>query len=264
MDTPTFPPPKDAVEQEVLDRLVSIRDKLQLLKQDRKTRGVISEPFKATYDILVRIRNDLETLSITSKWSLREADLYDFQRQLDKIDESRVNGNWKDEDGKEAELYIQRTLLYLVRRSYGYIYFLMISSNPVSEALQPTFNQLQTLKKCLIEVRNNGGVSTVRELYPYSLKLNSIDNLRVDGKFMFNGDIPEGQGSVNELLAECFEINYELRVAAEAAAEAVDVDDDEDETPVTGDVDAEASTEALAKALEDSKLENKSEGQVTA
>ncbi|KAG7137463.1 UPF0662 protein C30C2.08 like [Verticillium longisporum] len=227
-------------------------------------RGVISEPFKATYDILVRIRNDLETLSITSKWSLREADLYDFQRQLDKIDESRVNGNWKDEDGKEAELYIQRTLLYLVRRSYGYIYFLMISSNPVSEALQPTFNQLQTLKKCLIEVRNNGGVSTVRELYPYSLKLNSIDNLRVDGKFMFNGDIPEGQGSVNELLAECFEINYELRVAAEAAAEAVDVDDDEDETPGAGDVDAEASTEALAKALEDSKLENKSEGQVTA
>ncbi|EEY14512.1 conserved hypothetical protein [Verticillium alfalfae VaMs.102] len=186
-------------------------------------RGVISEPFKATYDILVRIRNDLETLSITSKWSLREADL-----------------------------------------SYGYIYFLMISSNPVSEALQPTFNQLQTLKKCLIEVRNNGGVSTVRELYPYSLKLNSIDNLRVDGKFMFNGDIPEGQGSVNELLAECFEINYELRVAAEAAAEAADVDDDEEETAVSGDVDAEASTEALAKALEDSKLENKSEGQVTA
>ncbi|EGY13551.1 uncharacterized protein VDAG_00233 [Verticillium dahliae VdLs.17] len=225
-------------------------------------RGVISEPFKATYDILVRIRNDLETLSITSKWSLREADLYDFQRQLDKIDESRVNGNWKDEDGKEAELYIQRVSPAAL--SYGYIYFLMISSNPVSEALQPTFNQLQTLKKCLIEVRNNGGVSTVRELYPYSLKLNSIDNLRVDGKFMFNGDIPEGQGSVNELLAECFEINYELRVAAEAAAEAVDVDDDEDETPVSGDVDAEASTEALAKALEDSKLENKSEGQVTA
>jgi hypothetical protein len=32
---------------------------------------------------------------------------------------------------------------------------------------------------------------------------------------MVGGDIPEGQGSVNELLAEWFELSYELRVAAE-------------------------------------------------
>lgn len=37
MDTPSFPPPRDAAEQEILDNLVSIRDKLQLLKHDRKT-----------------------------------------------------------------------------------------------------------------------------------------------------------------------------------------------------------------------------------
>lgn len=43
--------------------------------------------------------------------------------------------------------------------------------------------------------------------------------MRVDGKFVVNGDIPEGQGSVSELLAECFEMNYELRVAAEEAAD---------------------------------------------
>ena len=34
---------------------------------------------------------------------------------------------------------------------------------------------------------------------------------------MVGNDIPEGQGSVSELLADCFELNYELRVAAEAA-----------------------------------------------
>lgn len=43
--------------------------------------------------------------------------------------------------------------------------------------------------------------------------------MRVDGKFVVNGDVPEGQGSVSKLLAECFDINYDLRVAAEAAAE---------------------------------------------
>lgn len=61
-------------------------------------------------------------------------------------------------------------MLYLIRRSYGYIYYLMVSSEPVSEALQPVYNQLQTLKRCLIEVKNSGGVSSPRELYPYSMK----------------------------------------------------------------------------------------------
>jgi hypothetical protein len=46
-------------------------------------------------------------------------------------------------------------------------------------------------------------------------QLNSIDNLRVDGKFMVGNDLPEGQGAVNELLAECFDLAYELRIAAE-------------------------------------------------
>lgn len=39
--------------------------------------------------------------------------------------------------------------------------------------------------------------------------------MRVDGKFMIGPDIPEGQGSVNDLLAQCFELAYDLRVAAE-------------------------------------------------
>jgi hypothetical protein len=134
-------------------------------------KGVIPEAFRPQYEVLIGIRNDLDKLSVTQAWSLRETDLYDFQRTLDRIDESRVNGNWLDEHGQPAELYVQRTLLYLIRRSYGYIYYLMISSEPVSEALLPIYNQLSTLKRCLIEVKDSGGVSSVRELYPYSMKV---------------------------------------------------------------------------------------------
>jgi len=43
--------------------------------------------------------------------------------------------------------------------------------------------------------------------------------MRVDGKFLVGKDIPEGQGSVNDLLAECFELSYDLRVAAETDGE---------------------------------------------
>lgn len=182
-------------------------------------KGEIPEAFNGVYRTLVDIRNQLEKLSLTQAWSLRETDLYDYQRQLDRIDESRIHGNFKDADGNLAELYVQRTLLYLIRRSYAYIYYLMVSSEPVSEALLPVYNQLQTLKRCLLEVKASGGVSSPRELYPYSMKLNSLDNMRVDGKFMLGNDIPEGQGIVNELLAECFDLSYELRVAAESDAD---------------------------------------------
>ncbi|KAL8899101.1 MAG: hypothetical protein Q9192_001736 [Flavoplaca navasiana] len=197
------------VATELLDRCLKWSE-IVLSRQ-----GKIDERFKPIYDKLCAIRNHLEKLSITQAWSLRETDLYDYQRQLDRFDESRVNGNFEDSCEEKADLHAQRTLLYLIRRSYAYIYTLIISSEPVSEALLPVFNQLQTLRRCLIQVKQSGGVSSPRELYPYSMKLNSIDNMRIDGKFMVGSDIPEGQGSVNALLAECFDLNYELRLEAE-------------------------------------------------
>ncbi|KAJ5625912.1 UPF0662 protein [Penicillium lagena] len=175
--------------------------------------GKIDERFRDQYDRLLEIRNQLDRLSVTQAWSLRETDLFGYQRKLDRIDEARVNGNFVDAEGQTADLHAQRTLLYLIRRSYAYIYALLISSEPVSEALLPVYNQLQTLRRCLIEVKESGGVSNSRELYPYSMKLNSIDNMRVDGKFYVGPDIPEGQGSVNALLAECYDLVWELRAA---------------------------------------------------
>ena len=38
--------------------------------------------------------------------------------------------------------------------------------------------------------------------------------MRVDGKFYVGHDIPEGQGRVNELLAECYDIVWKLRTSA--------------------------------------------------
>ncbi|KAI9036851.1 uncharacterized protein KD926_001239 [Aspergillus affinis] len=175
--------------------------------------GKIDDRFQEQYERLLDIRNQLDRLSVTQAWSLRETDLFGYQRKLDRIDEARINGNFVDAQGKPADIHAQRTLLYLIRRSYGYIYALLISSEPVSEALLPVYNQLQTLRRCLLEVKESGGVSNSRELYPYSMKLNSIDNMRIDGKFYVGSDIPEGQGSVNALLAECYDIVWELRAA---------------------------------------------------
>ncbi|KAF1344098.1 hypothetical protein BDV97DRAFT_304804 [Delphinella strobiligena] len=185
----------------------------------QEKQGKIEDRFQDTYDKLVRVRNTLEQMNLTQAWSLRETDLYSYQRQLDRIDESRIDGNFVDEQGKPADLHAQRTLLYLLRKSYAFIYQYIVSSEPVSEALLPIYNQLLTLKRCLIEVKRSGGVDSPRELYPYSMKLNSIDNMKKDGKFMVGSDIPEGQGAVTALLAECFDIAYDLRTDAEERSE---------------------------------------------
>lgn len=165
----------------------------------RTRQGIVDERFKDIYQTLYEIRNQLERISLTQAWSLRETDLYDYQRRLDRIDESRVKGNFEAPDGSTADLHTQRvrsrcprailfqydvanlchqTLIYLLRRSYAYIYSCMISSEPVSEALLPVFNQLQTLRRCLQEVKRSGGVSSPRELYPYTMKVNLPNHAR--------------------------------------------------------------------------------------
>ena len=55
--------------------------------------------------------------------------------------------------------------------------------------------------------------------------------MRVDGKFMVGDDIPEGQGSVTELLEDCFDLSRDLKIAAETAeAQASDSQDESDES----------------------------------
>ena len=71
--------------------------------------GYIDERFREIYDKLLNIRNQLESRSLLKAWSLRETDLYDYQRRLDRIDESRTpDGNFLDAEGRPACLQTQR------------------------------------------------------------------------------------------------------------------------------------------------------------
>ncbi|KAF2430644.1 hypothetical protein EJ08DRAFT_649444 [Tothia fuscella] len=188
--------------------------------------GKIDERFRDQYNKLKTIRDNLESRSLLQSWSLRETDLFDYQRRLDRIDEARtIDGNFLDPEGHPADLQTQRTLLYFLRKSYALIYHLLTSSEAVSEALLPIHNQLKTLRKCLREVQKAGGISSPRELYPYSMKLNSIDNMRVDGKFMIGNDIPDGQGAVVALMEDCFELIQELRAQAEEEDEKAEAEE---------------------------------------
>ncbi|CAR24301.1 Cub1p [Lachancea thermotolerans CBS 6340] len=178
------------------------------------------------YDNLIDIKTTLENLLVTRRWTLRETDLFSYQKRLSEIDKLRVGGKFPTEN---ADAKGQAILLYLLRRCYAIIYKLLECSEPVSEALQKIHNQLSTVRRCLLELKRMGGVENDRELYPYQMKLASLDNVRVDGKFYDeDGNIPEGQGTLNALLAECFDILHELKIEAEERETPEDPQDDEE------------------------------------
>ncbi|KAJ1938980.1 hypothetical protein FBU59_004274, partial [Linderina macrospora] len=160
---------------------------------------------------LLEIRAQLDKLLLTSRWTLRETDLWSYQVQLQDIDAMRRNGQFKDSTGEPVPQQAQAVLNFLLHKCYNFVYKLLSSSEPVAESLMPVHNQLRTLRRCLLEVKKYGGPLTARDLYPYQMKLSSIDNLRTDGKFLDEeGHVPEGQGVVMSLLNECYDLMYEL------------------------------------------------------
>lgn len=179
--------------------------------------------FETFYVKLVELKQTLENLLVTRRWTLRETDLYNYQKLLKSIDDERIQLNKELVEHKISHTPKLRknhiVILYLLRRCYSLIYKLLESSEPVSESLQPIHNQLSTVRRCLLEIKRIDGLSSLRDLYPFQLKLALLDNLRQDGKFIINGHIPEGQGTLNALLAECFDIIHELKIELEDSSD---------------------------------------------
>lgn len=203
------------------------------------------------YDELAALKQKLENLLVTRRWTMRETDLYTFQKLLKRIDERRLEltNNTPNVTGtalrtlKRAQLLV----LYLLRRCYLMIYKLLESLEPVLESLQPIHNQLLTVRRCLLEIKRIDGLNNLRELYPFQFKLASLDNLRQDGKFLVNGQVPEGQGTLNALLAECFDIIHELKIELEEKEEAGAADSDSEKAAITDDEDKESDDEVEMK-----------------
>ena len=84
---------------------------IEMFPANDSRKGVIDERFQDTYEKLIEVRNHLEKLTMTQAWSLRETDLYMWQRKLDRIDDSRRNGNFYDAEGRPADLHTQRVCL---------------------------------------------------------------------------------------------------------------------------------------------------------
>jgi hypothetical protein len=139
---------------------------------------------------LVEIKNHLERLALTQKWTMRQTDLFTYQHQLHDIVKLRYAGpkHHEEDNGALTEqqpLYDldqekvgkfldaegnappgQTVVNFLLHKCYRMILELLNESVPVSEALTPIYNQLTSVKQCLVAVKKTGAPCTPEELYP--------------------------------------------------------------------------------------------------
>ncbi|KAJ3266938.1 hypothetical protein HDU77_008283 [Chytriomyces hyalinus] len=177
-------------------------------------------PLRPIYESLVRIRTKLDHLEKVYRYTFRCDDLVPVQEELGEIDNQRVDGKFIDSTGQIPEG--QAVLHFLLHKCYRIVYKIQSMTEPVSESLLPIYNQLMTLRKCFLELRRWKVKLAMRDLTMYQIKLAIIDNKRVDGKFVGNdGEVPEGQGILHELLSECYHLQAELQQNSE------EIDDDD-------------------------------------
>ncbi|KAI8977133.1 hypothetical protein BDF20DRAFT_913502 [Mycotypha africana] len=178
----------------------------------------VAEPLVPIVERLKQIRSQLDKLALTHRWTLRETDLYAYLLQLQEIEKLRKDGSFRDSQAADNSIPEgQAVINFLLRGCYRLMAKMLSENVPVAEALMPVYNQLSTVRRCLIEVTKWGKPDSVRDLYPYQMKLASIDNMRVNGTFYdVEGNIPEGQAMCVALLNECYDMLHELISLADA------------------------------------------------
>ncbi|GAN02168.1 conserved fungal protein [Mucor ambiguus] len=145
---------------------------------------------------LIDIRSDLEGIEMTSKWSLRQTDLFTYQLQLHDVAHMLYK---KDEfEGEEGRSMLSN----LLAACYNIILNLLGDGPSVAESLLPIYHQLNTLRDCLKRLLSLHCKLTDDEKMLYALKLRSIDIKRENGSFHDeDGLIPEGT-------TRCIHTNY--------------------------------------------------------
>ena len=77
------------------------------IAHETKARGDslnVSESLRPIYDRLQAIRSELERLSLTHRWTLKETDLYNYTVALAEIDRMRKDGRWGELEEKDKDI----------------------------------------------------------------------------------------------------------------------------------------------------------------
>ncbi|KAJ3812516.1 hypothetical protein EV368DRAFT_44332 [Lentinula lateritia] len=201
----------------LLERQLSKCD--SIVRSLEESLSVISVELVPVHEKLVTIRRKL--VALAAKEGSHKADLKPLQEELRKIDSTRVDGKFLGPGGiVPASQAICTSLLEECFEIAQEIKANEDSKN-VPTSLKPIYDRLSDLRAEL-----EGLVLTHRwslretDLWNYSLSLQEIDKMRVEGKFLDSeGNRPEGQYVLLYLLRRCYGLIYRLLSSSEPVSE---------------------------------------------
>ncbi|KAI6041222.1 hypothetical protein EDC04DRAFT_3110067 [Pisolithus marmoratus] len=168
---------------------------------------------------LVTIRRQLVALAV--KEGNHKAELKPLAEELRKIDSKRVNGKFLGPGGTVPTS--QAICSSLLEECFDILQQIKAQdeSKNVASSLKPIHDRLEELRAELENlVLTHRWSLRETDLYNYSLSLQEIDKMRVDGKFVdADGNRPPGQYVLLYLLRRCYGLIYRLLSSSEPVSE---------------------------------------------
>ncbi|PIL25010.1 hypothetical protein GSI_12898 [Ganoderma sinense ZZ0214-1] len=150
-----------------------------------------------------------------------KAELKPIQEELRKIDSKRVDGKFLGPGGMVPAS--QAVCSSLLEECFDIVQEIRAQdeSKNVASSLRPIYDRLSEIRKELEQlVLTHRWSLRETDLWNYSLSLQEIDKMRVDGKFVdAEGNRPEGQYVLLYLLRRCYGLIYRLLSSSEPVSE---------------------------------------------
>ncbi|KAF9005994.1 hypothetical protein BDQ17DRAFT_1467113 [Cyathus striatus] len=201
----------------LLDRQLNECD--AIVKQLQDSLSVLSPELIPIHQRLVTIRRQL--VALAAKEGSHKAELKPLLEELRKIDSTRVDGKFLGPGGVvPASQAICSSLLEECFEIAQEIKAHEDSKN-VASSLKPIYDRLTEIRAELESlVLTHRWSLRETDLWNYSLSLQEIDRMRVDGKFVDSeGNRPSGQYVLLYLLRRCYGLIYRLLSSSEPVSE---------------------------------------------
>ncbi|TFK39948.1 hypothetical protein BDQ12DRAFT_681509 [Crucibulum laeve] len=190
-----------------------------IVKQLQDSLSVLSVELVPVHQKLVTIRRQL--VALAAKEGSQKAEVKPLLEELRKIDSTRVDGKFLGPGGIVPTS--QAICSSLLEECFDIAQEIKAheDSKNVASSLKPIYDRLSDLRAELESlVLTHRWSLRETDLWNYSLSLQEIDKMRVDGKFVdSDGNRPSGQYVLLYLLRRCYGLIYRLLSSSEPVSE---------------------------------------------
>lgn len=190
-----------------------------VVKQLQESLAVLDSELVPLHQKLVAIRRQL--VALAAKEGPHKAELKPLQEELRKIDSTRVDGKFLGPGGIVPAS--QAICSSLLEECFDIAQEIKAQedSKHVSSSLKPIYDRLKDIRAELESlVLTHRWTLRETDLWNYSLSLQEIDRMRVDGKFVDSeGNRPAGQYVLLYMLRRCYGLIYRLLSSSEPVSE---------------------------------------------